>query len=410
MKIEDLRSSAVDGRKRISATITWEDTERPPQEIFFETDDEFGADLSCNPHTFLVSSLMPAFKAGEKRIAIDEEICPELRAGLKTAMKWIRQWYYDPERSLVKIESKAEQSTGAGESRNRTAFFFSGGIDSLATLRANRLNIPADHPRSIKDGILVYGLEVYEPGSFAHVTRALAKIAADAGIDMISVYTNVRELDLDWHFWEYQWEGAVFSSIAHALIRRIGNVCIAATHDTTSLMPLGSHPLLDPLYGSCTLRVLHDGILLSRFERTKLIADWDVGRENLRVCNQSEQYSAESLNCGACEKCVRTMLAFSALGVLEDTKAFSKNEVSVDTIAGIRWIAPSSRPFYKELIGPLTERGYEDLAAAIEHKLRQYDPTPETRKGKTLIYDAIRRADGKYLSGRLRQLKRKLAG
>lgn len=410
MKIEGLHSSDVDGRKRISATIKWEDTERATQEIFFETDDEFGADLSCNPHTFLVSSLIPAMRAGEKRIFINDAICPELLVGLQTAMKWTRQWHYDPERALVRIESKTEKSANPIESLNRTAFFFSGGIDSLATLRANRLNIPADHPRSIDDGILVYGLEVSEPGSFVHVKRALAKIAADAGIAMIPVYTNVRELDLDWNFWEHQWEGAVFSAIAHALVRRIGNVYIAATHDTASLMPLGSHPLLDPLYSSCTLRVLHDGILLSRFERTKLIANWDAGRENLRVCNQSTQYSAENLNCGECEKCVRTMLAFAALGVLEDTKAFPKNEVSLDTIAGIRWIAPSSRPFYKEMIGPLYEGGYGDLAAAIEHKLQHYDPPPEARKVKALIYDAIRRADGKYLSGRLGQFKRKLSG
>jgi hypothetical protein len=102
------------------------------------------------------------------------------------------------------------------------------------------------------------------------------------------------------------------------------------------------------------------------------------------------------------------MLALLALGVLDDTESFPKNELSVDAIDAIRWVAPSSRPFYKEMIGPLYESGHGDFAAAIEQKLRHCEQ-PEPKKTKTLLYEAVRRADRKYLSGRLRQLKRRLS-
>ena len=409
MKLEGLHSSDVDGRKRISATIKWEDNDREAQEIFFETDEEFGPDLACNPHIFLVSSLIPAMRAGEKRIQLAQNICPELRVGLETAMKWTRQWHYDPERPLVRIETKAKKAAICDKRRPRTAFFFSGGVDSLATLRANHLNIPTGHPGFIQDGILIYGLEVSELDPFSHVRHSLAEIAADTGITLIPIYTNVRSLDEDWHFWEQQWEGAVFAAIAHGLVNRIGTASIASTYDIANMMPLGSHPLIDPLYSSCNLRILHDGITRSRYDRTNLIAKWDVGRNNLRVCNQSEFYTADTLNCGKCEKCIRTMLAFLAIGVLDKMTAFPVREISPETVAEIRWISANARPFYREMIQPLYACGRGDLAAAIEKKLHQYDP-PEPKKKTDLVVDVIRRADGKYFSGRLGQLKRMLSG
>ena len=55
MKIGDFKSEKGESIQRVSATITWEDFERPPQEVYFETVDEFAEDISCNPHAFLVA-------------------------------------------------------------------------------------------------------------------------------------------------------------------------------------------------------------------------------------------------------------------------------------------------------------------------------------------------------------------
>jgi hypothetical protein len=52
-----------------------------------------------------LAALSLRFHYGEKRISIDAEICPELRAGLVTAMTWLRHWYYDPAWELVRIEA-----------------------------------------------------------------------------------------------------------------------------------------------------------------------------------------------------------------------------------------------------------------------------------------------------------------
>ena len=118
MRIENYRSEKKDNRYRVSAQVKWEDCERPLQEIYFETAEEFSKDISCNPHAFLVACIMPAMRFGEKRIFIDSEICPELLDGLITAMSLICNWFdwYNGASSLVRIETKAQQNTeGVGK-------------------------------------------------------------------------------------------------------------------------------------------------------------------------------------------------------------------------------------------------------------------------------------------------------
>ena len=54
MKIENLRSEKRGDRSRVAATVIWEDCDRPTHEVYFETEEAFAKDLSCNPHSFLI--------------------------------------------------------------------------------------------------------------------------------------------------------------------------------------------------------------------------------------------------------------------------------------------------------------------------------------------------------------------
>jgi len=75
MRINDLRSEIRNGRTRVVATVVWEDSDRPTHDLYFETEEEFASALSLNPHAFLVGCIVPAMHFGEKRVAIDAEIC-----------------------------------------------------------------------------------------------------------------------------------------------------------------------------------------------------------------------------------------------------------------------------------------------------------------------------------------------
>jgi hypothetical protein len=408
MKIENLKSEKKGNRARVAATVIWEDCDRPTHEVYFETEEAFAEGLSCNPHAFLVGCIVPAMHYGEKRVLIDAEICPELRNGLMTAMGWLRHWYYKPNRELVRIEAKTRSSMPTPRTPERAGFFFSGGIDSFTTLRTNRLNFSLEHPWSIKDGLLVYGLEMDKSESFEHVMPSLSRAAQEAGITLIPVYTNIylnyraEDVKNRFDFWTDKFEGSAFAAIAHAFARRFTGVTIASSFDIPNLHPHGSHPVLDPNYGSSDLWIRHDGIALTRLEKVKSIADWDVALQHLRVCNRYERYQLGKLNCGQCEKCIRTMLALLALGVLNRTRAFPKQDVSEKSLRSIQRLNKTTFPFYGELIAPLRERGRHDLVDAIECKIAEYQKHQKLASRNA----RIRQFDQRYLNGNLVRFKR----
>jgi hypothetical protein len=176
-----------------------------------------------------------------------------------------------------------------------------------------------------------------------------------------------------------------------------------------NLGPYGTHPLLDPLYSSSDLRIRHDGIELSRLEKTRLIAGWDVALQNLRVCNQYRQYRSGRLNCGRCEKCVRTMLGLLAVGALDKTNVFPSQNVSVELVRGPMksdppvWRGYDERASYIELFGPLTKLKRNDLVIAIK-KLIAMAQSRESHGLKKWL-SAF---DQRYLRGCLQRMKRAL--
>lgn len=405
MKIENLKSEQVNHRNRVSATISWEDREKPAFNMYFETDKSFVHDLTCNPHAFLIACIMPAFCHDERRILIDSPVDPELLDGMRNAMEWIRHWWYLPSKKLVKIEAPISQKFIKAPRDKRVGMFFSGGIDSLASLRANRLTFSEDHPRYIKDGLIVLGLETDQESSFQHVLATISEPAKDAGLNLIPVYTNARHLDADWMFWERKSHDAILASIAYALSNRFSEVAIASTYDITSIQPAGTHPLLDLAYSSNQLMIRHDSISLPRIEKVKLIADWDIAFQSIRVCNKSELYESGKLNCGQCIKCVRTMLEFEAIGLLEKCQAFSSHQLTPELISPAVRIFRTTVDFYETLIRPLRDRNRHDLADLIQKKIDVYQKQKENNELVSALKTIAKRYDRKYFKGALLRFK-----
>lgn len=415
MRVVNLRIEENGNSVRSLGTIIWEDCPRPAQELYFETLREFANGLSCNPHAFLVACSMPAMLFGEKRLFIGGEICPQLRDGIETAMNWMRSWWHEPKTRLPQIEARIRSTPPRPPTPARAGIFFSGGIDSLSILQSNRQRYPSDHPGWIKDGLSVCGLEIQEPGAFEIVLDSLALLAADAGIALIPIHTNIRSLGpedvLDfWKFWTRQFMGCAFAAIAHAFSKRLTEMTISSDSAVPNLPPYGSHPLIDPSYSSNDLRIHHAGTTLSRFERTKLVAASQLALKHLRVCNKSQDYQPGMLNCGQCEKCLRTMLALSAIGMLDKCQAFPTRTVSVEFVMRTLSLNSEIITFYQELIEPLSASGRHDLARAIELKIADYDKSQKKLKWKKRLVASIKKIDEDNLGGVLLKTKRFFSG
>lgn len=354
--------------------VTWEDCDQPEKEIFIETTTNQGADLAATPDAFLVGCLIPALHFGEKRITIDGETCPGLLGGVAEIMDLMRIWSGGTMHPLIVEPEKISGKTGL-DPKHRTGMVYSGGIDSIATLRLNMLGYPKNHPGVIQDCFFIHGFDiggVVARGMKYHVfDRALAameRVISSAGLNMIPVYTNIRHLCDDRDLWLNKFFGAVLASVAHAFSARVDRFSIASSYDFENLAPCGSHPLLDPLYSSFDMAIAHKDAHLKRIDKLKIVSAWDSGFQNLRVCLANVE---DRLNCGKCEKCIRTMTGLVAIDALHKTTAFIEDDVTPDMFESFKINIRHREPFYLELLPLLEKQGRMDLVRTIREKLRE---------------------------------------
>jgi hypothetical protein len=160
MRIERVREERAGEWHRVAADVIWEDRDAPVETLGIEITAPFASDLEPSPDAFLVALLPLAQWLGETRIRIEGRVCSRLRDGLDAAMQLFTLWYsrcrplrVEPTRGFAPTVPRREP---------RAACFLSGGIDALALLRSNRLDYQSDHPSSIRDGILVFGLSSFD--------------------------------------------------------------------------------------------------------------------------------------------------------------------------------------------------------------------------------------------------------
>lgn len=430
MRVSGLSTRVEDGRCIAFANATWEDCDRPAREMTIETDARFANDLAAAPHAFLLGAIFPAMRHGEKRIEIEGPLCPRLRDGLVAAMHQLAAWYGPEGHGEVEIEATRGFVAPVPRAGARAASLMSGGIDSLATLRTNRLAYPPDHPAFVHDCLYVHGVDVggYEslPQNRESARVAIDALSAFAGrvdAELIPVYTNFRHLDDSDHLFSYESHGAVLSAMAHAFPGRIGRLSIPSSYTMEELEPWGSHPLLDPLYGSASLEVMHDGLRYARFEKVGIVADWPPALAALRSCFDAFR---PGLNCGRCEKCLRTMTSLLVLGKLAACPTYEVDDVPIDAIRSLhpgpppvphddlevaldwayRSMSEASAFFWRQLVEPLRAAGRGELADAVDQKIREV----EARRVPGGLRGLARRIDRSVLGGTLERVADRIGG
>lgn len=437
MKIHNFHSSTAGDLTRVTATVTWEECDEGEREIYVATPARFARDLRCNPHAFLLGAVIPAMRRGERRVQVEGALCPHLRNGVTTAMQVLARWYGKPPQGPVTIEATEGFAPRGPRQPQRTASFMSGGVDSLATLRCNRLDFPLEHPDSIRDCFFVHGFDIgaYEGlgknlESFALAAASLSELAESANVTLIPIYTNIRCLEgKDIHPLDRQLasmgfhgqlftmasHGAIMAGIGHAFSDRVTKILVASTASIFELAPLGSHPLLDPNYSSSEVCILHDGARFDRLEKVRLIAEWDEALKTLRACGNYFRPST-LMNCGRCEKCLRTMTELLVFGKLKECPTFPFDDVSADMLRTIRGSfergGDPTRPVLHQvnvyhwaaLIDPLKELGRTDLSDVVQATVAEY----ETYQRRLNRKAQLKQFDRQHLGGALHKLSKRL--
>ena len=209
------------------------------------------------------------------------------------------------------------------------ASFFSLGVDSFYTVLEN-LKCQEIGDR-ISKLIIVHGFDIplAEDGFFGRIMDHARRAAARMGLELIPVSTNLRSLDNGAAYWGRYEHGAALAAVGLALQGSISRVHIPASHTNVDSYPWGSHPLVDPLWSTETLQFNHDGADATRVQKIFALASHQVALDNLHVCfsvyaNAKDGEEETPINCGDCEKCLRTMLSLSIAGALDHCSTFPK--------------------------------------------------------------------------------------
>lgn len=215
------------------------------------------------------------------------------------------KWYPQCKKIPVSWESLDDTP---GNGNRGTGCFFSGGLDSFYTY--------LKHESEIDTLVLVHGFDFWlDDHDLRHqVSRELQAIAAELGKPLIEVETNLREFTDQFLDWGLHCFGGGLASIAILLSNSLKKIYIPSSESYAHLDPCGSHPMLDHLWGTERLEIIHDGCESTRVDKAQRVAKSSIALSHLRVCYQNllekGRYGArpEKWNCGRCEKCVRTML------------------------------------------------------------------------------------------------------
>jgi hypothetical protein len=266
-----------------------------------------------NGDPFLAALLLSAMR-GRERLAIPAPVSPRLLDALPDLQAIYAA--FAPRCAPIAVDAGGRDTPLPESSRDpAVGLFFSLGVDSFYSLVKNQRHHPTDD-QTVTHLIAVHGFdaahhgwdEVFPPGLLANVQR----VAAETGKTLLPVVTNIRREGARLAPWTMLHGGAM-ASIALALGSGLRQVTIAASTPCGVPDAWGTHPVLDPLWSTEHLTVVHDGRERDRYDKTQVLAQVDLVLDTLRVC---PGYGSD-YNCGRCMKCMRTMIDLLQAGALD---------------------------------------------------------------------------------------------
>jgi hypothetical protein len=408
LRIRDIRLESAGGGVSARGRFEWEDSERPPVEVYFRGNESLSPGFSAAPEAFLVAGFFPAMHHGERRVALDGPVCPRLRDGLLGAGRLFQLWYgHTPPR----IETQHGWHAPPEPPPDSTVSFLTGGIDSLHAIWKNHRLYPADHEGRVREALFVFGLEM--PGledtpraarRLAAIAPYLEQVAGDAGLKLTRIETNVRTLEPDTSFWAWEYIAPPLAAVAHALSGRFSAVLLGSSYDYPNLVPWGTHPLLDPLLGSAAMSIQHVGAARHRLEKVRDLLAWPLAIRGLLVCGNSP---VDRVNCGICGKCLRAMAELISVGAPQPDTLPALEALRPDAIDRLEVGTLDVGNFWEALIPGLTVHGRSDIAGAVERyarRLRLAKHPAGLRKWKQKLVEI----DSRLFGGGLRSLRRRL--
>ncbi len=309
-----------------------------------------------------VAALLQLAMARREGLHIEGRVSARLLASLPTIMDIYQAW----KPGLARVDVVAADIAATPAAGTSCGLFFSGGVDSFYSLVKN--DDASDGDDRITHLVLVFGFDIrlHNATLFEQIAARAAEVAQRAGKQLVVVETNVRTLSDRIVLWDL-YHGGPMAGVGLALGGLLRRGIIASSYAYQELHPWGSHPLLDFLWSSEGVELVHDGCEATRLQKVCRISTSDLALASLRVCWQNED---TQYNCGRCEKCLRTMIALHLVGALDRCATFTQ-PLTPEAVRGITVGSENGAIFLRELLAAVNASGRDaDLGAAIRSVIR----------------------------------------
>jgi hypothetical protein len=325
--------------------------------------------------SFLIGALLKAMEDGAM-LRVHGPVSSSLLDNLEEFQIIFSQWF---PKKYNRIDIRVDSEVEKDKVNDEVILSFSGGVDG-AFSALNHVLKRGPIKRKLFDVasiLYVEGFDVnieYDRECKTVVERNRKLLETNKGLVFLNVRTNLKYLLSIKRFWISH--ACVLVSVGSLFRKMWGGVLVGSSHSYLHLLPWGSHPLTDRLLSSKSFEVHHD-MVFTRMEKLKALALWPEALENLKVCweGQYKFDTSPDLNCCVCDKCVRTMLAFRALG--QEIPSSFPGELTTDKVRGLKnkpfdW---SRLMFLNEILDVARENGKDrdPLFATLGEVIKGYE-------------------------------------
>ena len=332
MKISQPHISENKGRTTVAADVSTDRTDLDcPKRLYFSTRSTGPDSFSTRADAFVTGLLPLAMILGES-LEIDAPVSTRLAHGLEHYQDILTTWWPDfYHRIDIRYSNLVERPN---ESHPKgVGCCFSGGVDSFQSVTELRMPMVRFPEFEITHALMINGfdqvMDLDHRGVSQQMYDAYSPALAQWGIELVMIDTNLKLFKESVMTKKHLWAsfGGALTACAHALSSLFGrfNLPGHATYAYPDLKPVGSHPMLDHHLGTDQLQVIHAGTSMSRTRKLEALANHSIVRDSLRVCFRHPEFDAETgavINCGKCEKCIRTIISLDLLGCLDEFSTF----------------------------------------------------------------------------------------
>jgi len=337
--------------------------------LWADVPEELLGDVTARLDAWLLWLLPHAFEMGED-LTLDGPVDAELLRNVHELMEVWSCW----QSGKRPVRVQAEAADPAERQGSRKGLFFTAGVDSFFSL-LHHDEMARLHPEwqigPVDDLIYVEGYDIplRNRPALDRKQAALKAVAAETGKNLMTVTTNFRDtgVSLRPKAWGPIVHGPAVVASGLLLGRRWHTLLVSATFGYDELIPRGSTPITDPLLSTSATRVWHygAGTISDRLGKTEFLSSFDVALKHLHVCWQD----FSDRNCGVCEKCFRTLLAFDLVGARDRAVSFPAGTFSPDRLRDLWTDKEWAVRIYKKLRAQADRLGRTDVVDVIDECL-----------------------------------------